>query len=124
MKKVGLIGWRGMVGSVLMSRMIEENDFSKIDPKELSRARDIERIVDTAHERQDVEHFARVVSRDEIRENDYNLNIPRYVDTFEEEDKIDLTAVSNQLQQLDVEMKNTDDLIAQFCKELNISTPF
>ncbi len=32
MKKVGLIGWRGMVGSVLMSRMIEENDFSKIDP--------------------------------------------------------------------------------------------
>ena len=32
MKKVGLIGWRGMVGSVLMSRMIEKNDFSKIDP--------------------------------------------------------------------------------------------
>ena len=32
MKKVGLIGWRGMVGSVLMSRMIEEKDFDKIDP--------------------------------------------------------------------------------------------
>ena len=32
MKKVGFIGWRGMVGSVLMNRMVEENDFANIDP--------------------------------------------------------------------------------------------
>ncbi|MEW6875962.1 type I restriction-modification system subunit M [Trueperella pyogenes] len=43
------------------------------------RARDIQRIVDAVSERQDVPHFARRVSRDEIRENDYNLNIPRYI---------------------------------------------
>ena len=48
------------------------------------RASDIKKIVDTVMYRESVDKFSRVVSRDEIRENDYNLNIPRYVDSSEE----------------------------------------
>jgi type I restriction enzyme M protein len=61
---------------------------------------------------------------EEIKENDYNLNIPRYVDTFEEEDVIDLDRVSDDLKALENDMKTTNETIASFCRELNISTPF
>ena len=60
----------------------------------------------------------------EIRENDYNLNIPRYVDTFEEEEPVDLEAVVNELRTLETEMQETDKTIAGFCQELGISSPF
>lgn len=56
------------------------------------RARDIQRVVDTVLERKDVEHFSRVVSRDEIRDNDYNLNIPRYVSATLPPEPVDLFA--------------------------------
>ena len=65
-----------------------------------------------------------LASMQEIKENDYNLNIPRYVDTFEEEEVIDLEKVSSELKALEIEMKTTDETIAKFCRELNISTPF
>lgn len=56
------------------------------------RARDIQRIVDTVHDRDDREHFARVVTRDEIRDNDFNLNIPRYVSATLPPEPVDLYA--------------------------------
>jgi type I restriction enzyme M protein len=65
-----------------------------------------------------------VASLEEIKENDYNLNIPRYVDTFEEEEPVDLAAVSDALVQLEGEMKVNDAKIAEFCNELGIDTPF
>lgn len=68
--------------------------------------------------------YSYVASLDEVKENDYNLNIPRYVDTFEEEEPVDLQSVSQQLQQLENEMETTDEVIAGFCKELGINTPF
>ena len=64
------------------------------------------------------------VALDEIKENEYNLNIPRYVDTFEEEEPIDLDEVSRVLKSLDAQMQRTDSEIDKFCKELGISTPF
>lgn len=51
------------------------------------------KIVDTYRQRETIDKYSFVVSLDEIRENDYNLNIPRYVDTFEEEEPIDLDQV-------------------------------
>lgn len=71
-----------------------------------------------------IDKYSYVASLDEVKENDYNLNIPRYVDTFEEEAPVNLQAVSQQLQQLEKEMETTDDVIAGFCKELGINTPF
>lgn len=56
------------------------------------RARDIKKIVDCYEIRADIEKFSRKISRDEIRRNDYNLNIPRYVDSSEEADKVDVYA--------------------------------
>lgn len=56
------------------------------------RACDVKRIADTYHERKTVKGYSRVVSRDEIRRNDYNLNIPRYVDSSEAAEKYDIYA--------------------------------
>ncbi len=69
--------------------------FIKDGKNNLLRARDIERIVDTVQARHSVEHFARVVSRDEIRDNDYNLNIPRYVSATQPPESVDFFATVN-----------------------------
>ena len=60
----------------------------------------------------------------EVKDNDYNLNIPRYVDTFEAEAEIDLDAIAKQLQALEQDSQKTDAIIADFCKELDIVSPF
>ncbi len=59
-----------------------------------------------------------------VRDNDFNLNIPRYVDTFEADDEIDLDAIAQALQALELESQKTDVLINSFCKELGIASPF
>jgi len=61
---------------------------------------------------------------DEVIENEYNLNIPRYVDTFEEEEPVDLDKVSRGLQSLESDITDTDKTISDFCNELNIKAPF
>ena len=57
-------------------------------------------------------------------ENEFNLNIPRYVDTFEEEEPVDLEEVSNELQSIENDITQTDETISGFCDELNIKPPF
>ncbi|WP_404283697.1 type I restriction-modification system subunit M [Exiguobacterium aurantiacum] len=57
----------------------------------------IDRIVETYKMRETVDKYAYVASFDEIKENDFNLNIPRYVDTFEEEEQIDLATIGSEL---------------------------
>jgi type I restriction enzyme M protein len=99
-------------------------DFEKSGNQNALRDCDVERIVDTYRERRSEEKYSYVASLDEIRENDYNLNIPRYVDTFEEEEAVDLADVSRRLKGLDEEIVVADSLIAGFCKELGIDTPF
>jgi type I restriction enzyme M protein len=88
------------------------------------RPTDIDRIVSTYRERKESDKYSRLATLKEIADNDYNLNIPRYVNTFEEEEKINITTVSKQLKSLEREMKNTSEELAAFCKELKIDTPF
>ena len=64
----------------------------------------MQRIVDTYQDRKEIDKYAYVASLDEIRENDFNLNIPRYVDTFEEEEAIDLVAVQADIDRLESEL--------------------
>ncbi|MEM5566938.1 type I restriction-modification system subunit M [Psychroserpens sp. AS72] len=71
-----------------------------------------------------IDKYSYVATIAEVKENDYNLNIPRYVDTFEEEEPIDLTTVAKDLKALDAAIAKTDATIADFCKQLNIDTPF
>lgn len=84
----------------------------------------VAKIVETYAKREIIEKYAYVASLDEIKENDYNLNIPRYVDTFEEEEPVDIEAVAKELQALETDMQETDAEIARFCKELDIPSPF
>ena len=85
---------------------------------------DIELIVSTYRKREGITKYSHVAERSEIKENDFNLNIPRYVDTFDEEEKIDLAAVSTKLIALESEMAATNQEITGFCKELGIAPPF
>ncbi len=84
----------------------------------------IEKIFETYRNRKEVEKYSHRASLAEIKENEYNLNIPRYVDTFEEEELIDLEKVTAELQEIEKSMEATDKKIAEFCKELGIKSPF
>jgi len=100
------------------------NHFEKAKNQNYLRSKDIEKIVSTYTDRKTEDKYSYIASLDEIKENDYNLNIPRYVDTFEEEEPVDLDVVSKELKALEIDMKDTDKTIASFCDELNIATPF
>ena len=60
----------------------------------------IEKIVETYKKREDVDKYAHIASFDEIKENDFNLNIPRYVDTFEEEAPVDMATIGSTIQDI------------------------
>jgi len=98
--------------------------FEKVKTQNFLRPQDIDKIVDTYKARTAEDKYSYVASLKEIAENDYNLNIPRYVDTFEEEEAVNLKAVAKELKKLDAEMKATDATIEKFCKELGIDAPF
>ena len=84
----------------------------------------IKKIVETYKDRKEIEKFSHLASLEEIKENDFNLNIPRYVDTFEEEERVDINEVAKEIKSLELQEKEVDKKIAEFCKELNIETPF
>jgi len=98
--------------------------FEKAKNQNFLRNEDVDRIVETYAQRTSIEKYSYVAPLSEVRENDYNLNIPRYVDTFEEEETIDIDAVANELRSVAEALEATDTEIAAFCRELNISTPF
>jgi type I restriction enzyme M protein len=98
--------------------------FNKVKTQNILAPEHIEKIVTTFRSRVTEDKYSYVAPISEVAENDYNLNIPRYVDTFEEEEAIDLAAVASELKELETEMGETDKEIAAFCKELNIDTPF
>lgn len=84
----------------------------------------VRKIIDAYEKRENIDKYATVAPLSEIADNDYNLNIPRYVDTFEEEKEIDIEQVAKDLQALEADMAKTDKIIADFCKELGINAPF
>lgn len=98
--------------------------FEKVKTQNVLRGKDIDLIIDTYRNRTELPKYSKKSSLEEIAKNDYNLNIPRYVDTFEAEKNIDIDAIANELKELETEIKSTDETIAKFCKELNITTPF
>lgn len=79
-----------------------------------------DKIVNTYTSRKEVEKFSRLVSLDEIRENDYNLNITRYVDTFEEEAEIDISANLKELAALEPELQKLEKQMAEYLRQLGI----
>jgi type I restriction enzyme M protein len=101
-----------------------DDHFVKEGNQNVLREEDIELIVNTYRNRESIDKYSKVVKLSVIEENEFNLNIPRYVDTFEKEDEIDLTSVSAELKTIEKELENSKSTIASFCKELQIDTPF
>ncbi|EHO10010.1 type I restriction-modification system, M subunit [Myroides odoratimimus CCUG 12901] len=99
-------------------------EFEKQGNQNVLLPQHINKIVETYKTRTTEDKYSYLATLDEVRENDYNLNIPRYVDTFEEEEAIDLTTVSNAIKAIDISLQSTQSEIAKYCKELNINTPF
>lgn len=82
------------------------------------RETDLQHILDTVKSRANVDKYAYLATPAEIAENDYNLNIPRYVDTFEEEEEIDLMAVRKERLELKAELAKLEEQMAGYLKEL------
>jgi type I restriction enzyme M protein len=99
-------------------------DFVKNKNQNRLRATDIDKIIKTYAERAEIEKYSHRATRAEIAENGYNLNIPRYVDTFEPEPEIDLDAVSREIKDLTAREAEVNAKIAEFCDELGIRRPF
>ncbi|MGL5312082.1 MAG: type I restriction-modification system subunit M, partial [Peptostreptococcaceae bacterium] len=84
------------------------NLFQKNKNQNMLTNEHVEEILRVYEKREAVEKFSHLATMEEIAENDYNLNIPRYVDTFEEEEEIDLEAVANEIGALDKEIESVD----------------
>lgn len=97
--------------------------FEKAKNQNFLRDQDIDKIVSTYRARQAEERYSHVARMSEIAENGYNLNIPRYVDRFNEETPVDLKAVTDDLAKLEKSMAVTDANIRAFCTELRIEAP-
>ena len=82
---------------------------------------DIAHIIDTYSQRREEARYSRRVPIAEIRQNDYNLNIPRYIDTYEEEAPIDLPTVMHRIQELEAHRADLDRQIDAYFAELGLT---
>ena len=98
-------------------------EFEKVKNQNKLRPEDIDKIINTYANREEIEKYSHKASIEEIEENDFNLNIPRYVDTFEEEEPVVLEDVISELKKINEEMKEVDAEIKKYCDELGIEAP-
>ena len=98
-------------------------EFEKVKNQNKLRESDIDKIFNTYINREEIDKYSHRASLEEIKENDFNLNIPRYVDTFEEEEPVDLDEVCKELEKISEEMKEVDAEIKKYCDELGIKAP-
>lgn len=97
-----------------------EEHYEKGKNQNKLRKQDIEKIVETYEKRETIDKYSYVATIDEIRENDYNLNIPRYVDTFEEEEPVDMEAVKENIANIKKELKEVEAQMEKYLKELGL----
>ena len=96
-------------------------DFEKGKNQNILRDQDIDKIINTYKKRQDVDKYAHLATIDEIKENEYNLNIPRYVDTFEEEAPIDIVALSKEMQDVDKQIAQSEADFLSLVDDLDVN---
>lgn len=98
------------------------NDFIKAKNQNILEEQHIQKILDVYSERKVVEKYAYVASYEEIVENDFNLNIPRYVDTFEEEEPISLSEVVKEMEEIDQQLEESMKVLAEMTQELTANS--
>ena len=94
------------------------NDFEKVKTQNILRDDHIEKIIQTYRKRDTIEKYSYLADFKEIEENEFNLNIPRYVDTFEEEEEIPLAEVSKSLRVTQADLKAAEDELKNLLKDL------
>ncbi len=95
-------------------------EFEKVKNQNMLREEHINKIVDTYRNRKAIDKYSHLASLKEVAENDYNLNIPRYVDTFEAEKEIDIQAVMQEIKSLEAKRAQLDQEIDVYFKELGL----
>ena len=98
------------------------NEFEKAKNQNNLTDANVEKIVNTYEKREAIDKYSYVANLDEIKENDYNLNIPRYVDTFEEEEQISLEEIATAIQQTEKEIKQAEKELFALFGELHGTT--
>lgn len=96
------------------------NDFEKVKTQNILRPQHIDKIVETYRLRNSIEKYSHCATLEEIAQNEYNLNIPRYVDTFEEEEEIDIKEVMKGIKELEAKRAELDLQIEGYFKELGL----
>ena len=103
-------------GKVLM--IDAEKDFLEGKNQNTLRKQDIDKIIKAYDQYQDIEKYARVIDVNEIEENEYNLNVRRYIDGSEEQEQIDVKQVWKDLQKIEHEREEVSRKISKFIDEL------
>ena len=97
-----------------------EEHYQKGKNQNQLREQDIAKIIDTYEKRETIEKYSYVATLDEVKENDYNLNIPRYVDTFEEEEPVDMAQVKENIQNIKQELAEVEEQMEKYLQELGL----
>ena len=103
-----------------------EGNYEKGKNQNILRECDVKRIVDTYNAyKTDInfvgeDKYSHVATLDEIKENDYNLNIPRYVDTFEEEELVDIEVVQKNIADIEAELAQVQAQMKKYLEELGL----
>ena len=97
-----------------------EGNYEKGKNQNVLRNSDISRIVSTYEARETVDKYSYVASYDEIKENDFNLNIPRYGDTSEEEELVDIDEVKQNIANIEAELAQVQAQMAKYLEELGL----
>src|SRR5574344_313769 len=97
-----------------------EENYEKGKNQNILREQDIKKILQTYKERKTIEKYSYLATRKEIAENEYNLNIPRYVDTFQEEEIIDIESVKANISNIESEIKTVKKKMDGYLKELGL----
>lgn len=96
------------------------NEFEKGKNQNNLTDENVKKIIDTYINRKNIEKYSYVATIEEIKENDYNLNIPRYVDTFEEEEEIDLNEVNEKIKEVDKQIEEINSELNVYLEELGL----
>ena len=97
-----------------------EGNYEKGKNQNILRPCDIKKIVETYEARENVDKYSYMASRKDIVDNDYNLNIPRYVDTFEEEELVDIDEVKRNIAAIEAELAEVQAQMAKYLEELGL----
>lgn len=95
-------------------------EFEKVKNQNKLRIEHIEKIIETYRTRAEIEKYSHNATLKQIADNDYNLNIPRYVDTFEVEEEIDIQAVMQEIKELEAKRADLDKEINSYLAELGL----